>query len=74
MRKLSLAILFLGASCLFGTVLSEPSSAATCSSRYRTCLRICPHGETCSAGCSSIRSECLRTGCWTSMVEHKCGY
>ena len=37
-------------------------------------IRICPHGETCSSGCSWILSDCIRTGCWNSMVEHKCGY
>ena len=71
MRKLFLAM---SASFLVVAALTAPASATTCSGRYRTCLRICPHGEHCVPGCHHVFAKCLRTGCWASMIEHKCGY
>lgn len=74
MRKFSLAIMFLGASGIMTAAISPSSAATTCSSRYRTCLRVCPHGERCGPGCAEVLSNCVRSGCWDSMIEHSCGY
>jgi hypothetical protein len=74
MRKLSLAIMFLGASGIITAAIAPASAATTCSGRYRTCLRVCPHGERCRPGCTEVFSNCVRSGCWDSMIEHACGY
>ena len=44
-RKLSLAIVFMGTLVIGFTAFAAPVSATTCSGRYKTCLQVCPHGK-----------------------------
>jgi len=50
----------------FGT----PASAATCSSYYQMCVRVCktefPNLKTCLPECPNFRARCMATGQWMS--------
>ena len=73
-RKLSFAIVFMGALGIGFTACAAPAWATTCSGRYKTCLQVCPHGKHCPHACARVLSKCLRTGCWDSMIEDSCRY
>ena len=53
-RKLSLAIVFMGTLVIGFTAFAAPVSATTCSGRYKTCLQVCPHGKRCPHACAGF--------------------
>ena len=73
------AILIAFALCSVSLLISggESQAQGTCSDRHADCRVICPNyaaRRECPQLCADTFARCVRTGCWISQIENKCGY